>query len=96
VARGISFTEHNIDRTPLGPRATLDLAKGVKRIWVKWGKATIQKNLESEAIPPQDLRRYLIHEDGKMRVPVLILGDALIRGYLPETYEKVLADFQSQ
>ncbi|MBI3015027.1 MAG: hypothetical protein HYY65_08235 [Candidatus Tectomicrobia bacterium] len=101
MARGISFTEHNVDRTPLGEPGTrkagaLDLAKGVKWIWVKWGKAIIHKNLESEPISPGDLRRYLIHEDGMMRVPVLILGDTLIRGYLPDMYEQVLSGFQSR
>ncbi len=33
-----------------------------------------------------DIVRYLVHEDGFLRVPVLVLGDVLVRGYTEELY----------
>jgi hypothetical protein len=34
--------------------------------------------------------RHLVHEDGFMRVPVLILGDLLVRGYTEALYAEAL------
>ena len=38
--------------------------------------------------PPGDaaMRSCLIHEDGFMRVPVLVLGDLVVRGYTEALY----------
>jgi hypothetical protein len=36
------------------------------------------------------MERYLVHEDGFMRVPVLILGDLLVRGYTEELYAEAV------
>jgi arsenate reductase-like glutaredoxin family protein len=35
--------------------------------------------------------QWLLHEDGLLRVPVLVLGDTLVRGYTDELYERALA-----
>jgi hypothetical protein len=37
------------------------------------------------------LTRYLVHDDGFLRVPVLVLGDLLVRGYTDELYREALA-----
>jgi hypothetical protein len=37
-----------------------------------------------------DVVRYLVHEDGFLRVPVLVLGDVLVRGYTEELYREAL------
>jgi len=34
--------------------------------------------------------RYLVHEDGFLRVPVLLVGDLLVRGYTEELYLEAL------
>lgn len=34
--------------------------------------------------------RHLVHEDGFMRVPVLLLGDLLVRGYTEALYAEAL------
>jgi hypothetical protein len=39
-----------------------------------------------------DAERYLLHEDGLLRVPVLLLGDLLVRGFTDELYREALAD----
>jgi len=34
---------------------------------------------------------YLVHEDGFMRVPVLVMADLLVRGYTEALYHEVFA-----
>jgi hypothetical protein len=38
-----------------------------------------------------NLHRYLVHEDGFMRVPVLVMDDLGVRGYTEELYGEALA-----
>lgn len=47
--------------------------------------------LERQRVAPDDpaLERYLVHEDGFMRVPVLVLDDLLVRGYTDSLYAEV-------
>jgi arsenate reductase-like glutaredoxin family protein len=37
-----------------------------------------------------DLARYLVHEDGFLRVPVLVVGDTIVRGYSEALYREAL------
>jgi hypothetical protein len=37
-----------------------------------------------------DAERYLLHEDGFLRVPVLVVGDLVVRGYTEELYREAL------
>jgi hypothetical protein len=36
------------------------------------------------------VERHLVHEDGFMRVPVLVIGDLLVRGYTEALYAEAL------
>ncbi len=38
----------------------------------------------------EDLARWLVHADGFLNVPVLLVEDLLVRGYTPELYAEVL------
>ena len=38
-----------------------------------------------------DVLKYLVHEDGFLRVPVLVLGDLLVRGFTEDLYREALA-----
>jgi len=38
-----------------------------------------------------EMRSCLVHEDGFMRVPVLVLGDLVVRGYTEALYAEALA-----
>lgn len=38
----------------------------------------------------ETLRRYFIHEDGRMRVPVLLAGEVAARGFTPALYREAL------
>ena len=42
-------------------------------------------------VTPEVLRRHFVHEDGLMRVPVLLAGDVAVRGFHPGLYQKALA-----
>ncbi len=37
-----------------------------------------------------DAARYLVHEDGFLRVPVLVLDDLLVRGFTEELYREAI------
>jgi hypothetical protein len=47
--------------------------------------------LEPDPGAPNDaaVERYLVHEDGFMRVPVLVVDDLLVRGYTDSLYAEV-------
>jgi hypothetical protein len=43
-----------------------------------------------EPFTDEDVIRHLVHEDGFLRVPVLLVGDLLVRGYTEELYRVAL------
>lgn len=76
----------------MGERSTLRLAREVKRLWIKSKHEVVHLDLEKEVVAAETLGPYLVHEDGEMRVPVLVCGESLVRGFLPEVYGRVLSD----
>jgi len=46
--------------------------------------------LDADRHPVEDAERYLVHEDGFMRVPVLVLDDLLVRGFTEALYAEAL------
>ena len=42
-------------------------------------------------LPEAEVLRHLVHEDGLLRVPVLVLGDVVVRGYTEDLYREALA-----
>jgi arsenate reductase-like glutaredoxin family protein len=67
--------------------ATLALARCARRILVKAGEGVAR--LEAP-LAEDDVARSLVHEDGFLRVPVLLVGDLLVRGYSEELYREAL------
>ena len=63
--------------------ATLALARGARRLLVKAGDVVLTLDAP---FSDDDLAKHLVHEDGFLRVPVLALGDVLVRGYTEELY----------
>jgi hypothetical protein len=57
---------------------------------VKLGGETHHVDAASTPISRREAEAYLVHEDGFLRVPVLILGDLIVRGYTEEIYREVL------
>jgi hypothetical protein len=57
---------------------------------VKVGANTRRIDAAATPISPREAEAYLVHEDGFLRVPVLVLGDLIVRGYTEEIYREVL------
>ena len=67
--------------------ATLALARRARRMVVKVGDTLVRLDAPfTEA----DVARYLVHDDGFLKVPVLVVGDLLVRGYTEELYREAL------
>jgi len=67
--------------------ATLALARGARRLLVKAGEAIVRLD---GPLAEADAARYLVHDDGFLRVPVLVIGDVLVRGYTDALYREAL------
>jgi arsenate reductase-like glutaredoxin family protein len=75
----------------VGRREALELARGARRLLVKVGPDTLRFGPE-RPMSAEEAARYLVHEDGLLRVPVLVRGDLLVRGYTDTLYREALAD----
>ena len=79
------------------PRAAaLELAARGARFLVKAGDATLRFGAGHPPLSRGDAERYLVHEDGFLRVPVLVLGDLVVRGYTEELYREVLTQWTQE
>ncbi len=72
--------------------ATLALARSVHRLLAKTGQDIVRVDAGRTPLSVADAERYLLHEDGFLRVPVLVLGDLVVRGYTDDLYREALAD----
>ena len=72
-----------VDETPVDRAATLALARGARTLLVKSGDGILRLDAP---LTDADIVRHLVHEDGFLRVPVLVLGDVFVRGYTEELY----------
>lgn len=70
--------------------ATLTIARRARRLLIKTGARVVRLDLDRHSLDDSSAERHLVHEDGFMRVPVLILGDLLVRGYTEELYAEAL------
>jgi hypothetical protein len=77
-----------MEQAPMDRAASLRLARGVRQLLAKSGAEIVRLSgpLDDAAVD-----RYLVHEDGLLRVPVLVLGDLLVRGYTEALYREALA-----
>lgn len=69
---------------------TLALAQRARRFVVKVGADTLRFDQATNPITQEQVHSYLVHEDGFLRVPVLVMGDLLVRGYTEEIYHEAL------
>jgi hypothetical protein len=52
--------------------------------------AGVQRLPGGPALSETEVARHLVHEDGLLRVPVLLVGDLLVRGYTGDLYHEAL------
>jgi hypothetical protein len=86
----VAYESRLVEQAPVDRAATLALARGARRLLAKTGQ-DIVRLAAGRAITPAEAERYLVHEDGFLRVPVLVLGDLLVRGYTEDLYREALA-----
>lgn len=69
---------------------TVDLARQARRFLIKVGQDTLRFDAATNPITEGQIHAYLVHDDGFLRVPVLAIGDLLVRGYTEELYREAL------
>jgi len=79
-----------VDRHPLDADATMVLIRPCRRYYVKVGEEVFIWDRDQEEVPDEALRRHFVHLDGFIRIPILIVGAAAVRGFLPDIYAEVL------
>jgi len=57
-----------------------------------WRAGFVRRDAVEEPVSDAQALDWLLHEDGLLRVPVLVWGDLLVRGYTDELYARALAE----
>jgi len=71
-------------------KATLALARRARRLFVKVGQEILRFDARQNPITEAEIEKHLVHEDGFLRVPVLVVGDLVVRGYTEALYREAL------
>jgi arsenate reductase-like glutaredoxin family protein len=79
-----------VGAAPVDRAATLALARRARRLLIKTGNAVVRIDTALTPFTDADAAHYLVHEDGFLRVPVLVVDDVLVRGYTEDLYQEVL------
>ena len=88
--RGLDYQSVFVDDAPVPRAVALELAARARRLVVKVGPDTLRFDAARNPISREQAEAYLVHEDGFLRVPVLVLGDLVVRGYTEEIYGETL------
>ncbi len=72
----------------MGRAATRELAAGAHEVWVKAGTDVLHF---TRPLTDPEVEAFLVHEDGFLRVPILLDGGRLVRGYTENLYRQALA-----
>jgi len=86
LQRGLPFDSRLVEAAPVDEAGALTLARGARRLLAKAGSDIVRLAAPSDA----DALKYLVHEDGFLRVPVLVVGDLVVRGFTEELYREAL------
>ena len=70
----------------------MDIARRFPMLYVKIGGEIIRWDQREGEIPEADLRRAFVHEDGQLKIPVLIVGGVIVRGFDEATYATLLTN----
>jgi len=89
---GVIYESRPLDTHPVDRNGALQLARDTRRFFVKDGDGFVQHDASREPVSEAQALAWLLHEDGLLRVPVLVCGNMLVRGYTDELYERALAE----
>ncbi len=67
------------------------MLRSVRRFFIKGKGEPLVLERGAPGADPETLRHHFIHEDGLLRVPVLLAGDLAVRGFQPDLYRQALA-----
>jgi arsenate reductase-like glutaredoxin family protein len=87
----VDFESRSLESHPVDRSAALELARAARRFFIKSGAGFVRHDADREPVSEAQALDWLLHEDGLLRVPVLVWGDVLVRGYTDELYEQALA-----
>jgi arsenate reductase-like glutaredoxin family protein len=66
------------------------IASGARRFLVKAGREIVRLDAPDAPLSETDAAAYLLHEDGFLRVPVLLIDDLCVRGFTEDLYREAL------
>jgi arsenate reductase-like glutaredoxin family protein len=88
----VEYDSRPLDTHPIARDGALRLARAARRFFVKTDAGFIERDAAREPVSEAQALEWLLHEDGLLRVPVLVWGDVLVRGFTDELYERALGD----
>ena len=68
----------------------MQIVRRFHTMYVKISGTIVRWDQGGSAIPEADLRHAFVHEDGQLRIPVLAVGDVIVRGFDEPTYATLL------
>jgi hypothetical protein len=87
----VSFDDRRVEDAPVDAAGTLALARPARRLRVKSGAQIVERDRGREPLADAEALSLLLHEDGLLRVPVLLFGDLLVRGFTEDLYRRALS-----
>jgi hypothetical protein len=69
----------------------VDLIRPAQRFFIKGRERPLVLERGAPQAGEEALRRHFIHEDGRLRVPVLLAGHVAARGFTPALYRAALS-----
>jgi glutaredoxin len=88
--RGIEYDNRLVEHAPMDREATVAVARRARRLLIKSGGGVVRIDVEGDPLDDARAERYLVHADGFMRVPVLVVGDLIVRGFTDALYAEAL------
>ncbi len=88
----VDFESRSLESHPVDKNAALELARGARHFFIKAGAGFLRHDADRAPVSEAQALEWLLHEDGLLRVPVLVWGDMLVRGYTDLLYEQALSD----
>jgi len=89
--RGVEYESRLVEQAPVDAETTLAIARQARRLLVKAGNEILRVDADRRPLDDAEMRRHLVHEDGFMRAPVLLVGNLVGRGYTEALYAEVLS-----
>ncbi|OHB76955.1 MAG: hypothetical protein A2Z34_06830 [Planctomycetes bacterium RBG_16_59_8] len=87
----MEYESVDVRKRRIGPKETLELLAGVRRLWAKKGSKVIAIDRKKESPTDREILDLFLGTSGTMRAPVLVKGDKAMGGYDKTVYEAILA-----